>query len=156
VCNKHQAIKSTDNTLTPSPVSAEQACICHFLSLIESSPRPSATSPAVAALNKSCLLANTKSGAPINLSSSKSSDNSWKQKKLWKERLNSDGQQFHQYKQTNNHFLPRSIEHKKKRKKKETMIYAVGIPGSSLRQAQEDELWANVHLWYPCIYVQYV
>ena len=72
--------------MTPSPVSAEQACICHFLSLIESSPRPSATSEADAALNKSCLLANTKSGAPINLSSSKSSDNSWKQKKNYEKK----------------------------------------------------------------------
>ena len=51
------------------------------------------------------------------------------------EHLNSDGQQFHQYKQTNNHFLPRSTEHKKK--KEETMTYAVGIPGSVLGQAQQ-------------------
>jgi hypothetical protein len=32
------------------------------------------------------LLANTKSGAPINLSSSKSSDNSWKQKKNYEKK----------------------------------------------------------------------
>jgi hypothetical protein len=33
---------------------------------------------------------------------------------LWKESLNSEGQQFHIYQQKNSHLSPKTIEHKKK------------------------------------------
>ena len=46
---------------------------------------------------------------------------------LWKESLNSDGQQIHRYQQTNNH--RKSLYFKKK-------TYDVGNPGSGLGQAQ--------------------
>ncbi len=63
-------------SLTPSPLTAEQACICHALSLIVCKLRPSAISLARAEFIKSCLLANIKTGTPISFSSAKSSDNS--------------------------------------------------------------------------------
>ena len=60
----------------PSPLRAEQACICHGLSLILWRFKPSATSEALAEFNKSCLFANTKTGTPDSFSSSSNSVNS--------------------------------------------------------------------------------
>ncbi len=63
-------------TLTPSFVNAEQPCICQGRSRIWCNDKPSVISDALAAFNKSCLLANTNKGTPCNFSSSNNSDNS--------------------------------------------------------------------------------
>lgn len=71
-----QLSKKLKFTLRPSPVNAEHAWICQERSLIAGRFRPSASSLAGAALNKSCLFANTSSGTPANFSSASNSANS--------------------------------------------------------------------------------
>ncbi len=64
-------------SLTPSPLIAEHACICHERSRIVCKLRPSAISLARAEFIRSCLLANMSTGTPMSFSSANSSDNSY-------------------------------------------------------------------------------
>jgi hypothetical protein len=64
---------------------------------------------------------------------------------LWKESLNNDGQQFHQYQQ-NKQLRPTNLLNIKKRGK---MTYDFGNPGPGLEQAQNiSKLWQIIiHLY---------
>lgn len=64
-------------SLTPSPLSAEHACMCQARSRMVCKLRPSAISLARAAFIRSCLLANMSTGTPMSFSSANNSDNSF-------------------------------------------------------------------------------
>jgi len=64
-------------SLTPSPLTAEHACMCQPRSRIVCKFKPSAISLALAEFIRSCLLANINTGTPKSFSSANNSESSY-------------------------------------------------------------------------------